>query len=66
VALVRTPQEERLGLVFTKDHVFQSPSAAAIVVLGRSANGRDEWKDNQGRTLKWLQETGRDESADGK
>jgi hypothetical protein len=29
---------------------------AAAVVLGRSANGRVEWKDAQGRTLKALQE----------
>jgi Domain of unknown function (DUF4357) len=35
--------------------VFSSPSAAATVVLGRSANGRIEWKDAQGRTLKELQ-----------
>lgn len=28
----------------TKDIVFKSPSAAAAVVLGRSANGRQEWK----------------------
>ena len=33
----------------------QSPSTAAAVVLGRSANGRIEWKDAQGRTLKELQ-----------
>jgi hypothetical protein len=30
--------------VFTRDHVFASPSAAAAVVAGRSANGRNEWK----------------------
>jgi hypothetical protein len=29
--------------VFTKDHVFASPSAAASVVAGRSANGRTSW-----------------------
>lgn len=34
------------GLVaqFTRNHVFASPSAAAAVVTGRSANGRNEWK----------------------
>ena len=31
-------------------------TTAAAVVLGRSANGRIEWKDGQGRTLKALQE----------
>jgi hypothetical protein len=40
------------GLVFTRDHLFSSPSAAAGVVLGRSANGWVEWKDSAGRTLK--------------
>lgn len=41
---------------FTQDYSFSSPSTAAAVVLGRSANGRIEWKDAQGRTLKELQE----------
>lgn len=41
---------------FTQDYVFNSPSTAAGVVLGRSANGRIEWKDAQGRTLKEIQE----------
>lgn len=36
---------------FAQDYVFSSPSTAAAVVLGRSANGRIEWKDAQGRTL---------------
>ncbi|MFM7848648.1 MAG: GIY-YIG nuclease family protein [Rubrivivax sp.] len=44
------------GYHFTQDYVFSSPSTAAAVVLGRSANGRIEWKDAQGRTLKALQE----------
>ena len=30
--------------VFTVDYAFQSPSAAAAVVLGRSANGTLEWR----------------------
>jgi len=29
---------------------------AAAVMLARSANGRVEWKDDQGRTLKEIQE----------
>ena len=41
---------------FTQDYSFSSPSTAAAVVLGRSANGRIEWKDEQGRTLKEIQE----------
>lgn len=43
------------GYRFSQDYVFTSPSTAAAVVLGRSANGRIEWKDAQGRTLKELQ-----------
>jgi Domain of unknown function (DUF4357) len=40
---------------FTQDYPFSSPSTAAAVVLGRSANGRIEWKDANGLTLKELQ-----------
>ena len=36
---------------FTQDYTFSSPSTAACVVLGRSANGRLDWKDVQGRSL---------------
>ncbi len=38
--------------VFVKDHEFDSPSAAAAVILGRSASGPEEWKDETGKTLK--------------
>lgn len=41
---------------FTQDYIFDSPSSAAGVILGRSANGRTEWKDGHGRSLKELQE----------
>ena len=40
---------------FTQDYTFSSPSTAASVVLGRSANGRAEWKDAPGFSLKALQ-----------
>ena len=43
------------GYVFTQDYVFGSPSTAAAVVQGRSANGRVDWKDSKGRTLNELQ-----------
>lgn len=43
-------------LHFSQDYVFSSPSTAAAVVLGRSANGRIEWKTGTGKTLKTLQE----------
>jgi hypothetical protein len=36
--------------VFSRDVVFTSPSAAAAVVLGRTANGRTEWKVQGQRT----------------
>jgi len=45
---------DRLRL--TQHHVFESPSTAAGVLLARSANGRIEWKDGKGRTLKEIQE----------
>ncbi|MCP9767591.1 GIY-YIG nuclease family protein [Lacihabitans sp. LS3-19] len=38
--------------VFQKDYIFNSPSAAAGVVLGRSANGLTEWRANSGLNLK--------------
>lgn len=44
---------------FAQDYAFNSPSTAAGIVLGRSANGRSEWKDANGRTLKEIQETAR-------
>lgn len=40
----------------TQDYAFNSPSTAAGVILGRSANGRTEWKDASSRTLKEIQE----------
>ena len=48
--------EEKGRYRFTQDYTFSSPSLAAQVVLGRSANGRTEWKDPTGKTLKALQE----------
>ena len=39
-------------LVFREDFLFSSPSAAAAVVMGRSANGLTEWKLSDGRILK--------------
>lgn len=44
------------GPIFKQDYEFKSPSMAAAVVLARSANGRVEWKDAKGRTLKEIQE----------
>jgi len=48
---------------FTQDYVFNSPSLAASVILGRSANGRIEWKDRSGTTLKTLQSSEADQET---
>jgi hypothetical protein len=45
-----------VALVFAQDYVFTSPSTAAGVVLGRQANGRTEWREASGRTLREIQE----------
>lgn len=42
-------------LVFAKNHEFSSPSAAAAVIHGGTANGRTAWKDASGKTLKQLE-----------
>lgn len=44
------------GFVMSQDYTFSSPSTAAAVMLGRSANGRMEWKTKSGKPLKDLQE----------
>ena len=38
-------------VVFQRDHLFLSPSMAAIAVLGRTANGWLEWKNKDGKSL---------------
>jgi len=38
-------------LIFNEDYVFNSPSTAGGVVLGRSTNGWTQWKDKNGITL---------------
>jgi len=43
------------ALVFSKNIEFSSPSAAAVVIHGGSANGLMSWKDSQGKTLKELE-----------
>lgn len=52
-------QSERIAVingefVVMEDLLFTSPSAAADIVMGRSANGLTEWKNRYGRTLKEL------------
>lgn len=43
-------------LVFTKNAEFSSPSAAAVVIHGGSANGLTAWKTEGGKSLKQLEE----------
>lgn len=43
------------ALIFTQDFRFSSPSTAAGVLVGGTANGRRAWKDEHGRSLKQLQ-----------
>jgi hypothetical protein len=45
-------------LEFQDDIEFTSPSAAAAVICGGSANGLIEWQDGNGRTLKAIDELG--------
>ena len=48
--------DEKNHYGISQNYTFTSPSLAAAVMLARSANGRIEWKDDQGRTLKQIQE----------
>ncbi len=48
-------KQEGSHLVLLQDYEFGSPSTAAGVMIGRSANGRTEWRDEKGKTLKQLQ-----------
>jgi hypothetical protein len=45
-------------MVFQKDHLFGSPSMAAIALLGRTANGWITWKSPNGKTLDELKREG--------
>lgn len=53
-------QSEKIAVInnefiVMEDLLFSSPSAAADIVMGRSANGLTEWKNKFGRSLKELQ-----------
>ncbi|MCP4114121.1 MAG: GIY-YIG nuclease family protein [Desulfobacteraceae bacterium] len=47
--------EENQELVLSSDHLFSSPSTAAAIVMGRTANGLIEWKTKDGKTLKTIE-----------
>lgn len=42
--------------VLQEKQLFSSPSYAAAFVLGMNTNGRTDWKDKDGKTLKELEE----------
>jgi hypothetical protein len=42
-------------LVFLKDHLFNSPSAAGGVIVGGSNNGRTSWRNAEGRSINDLE-----------
>lgn len=44
-------REQGDTFVFEKDHLFRSPSMAAVALLGRTANGWITWRTEDGRTL---------------
>ena len=41
-------------VVFEKDHLFRSPSMAALSLMGRTCNGWLDWKNKDGKTLDTL------------
>ncbi len=53
--LAKTLVEQDGVYVFNKDVEFSSPSAAAAVIQGGSANGLVAWKDQSGKSLKDLE-----------
>ncbi len=40
----------------TRDYIFTSPSLAATIVMGRNANGRTEWKNEEHKSIKDIEE----------
>lgn len=48
--------EEKDKLIFVEDTVFNSPSAASNMILGRNSNGFTEWINKKGQTFKEIQE----------
>ena len=43
-------------LVFLKDHLFPTPSAAGCVIIGRSNNGRTSWRNADGLSINDLEQ----------
>jgi hypothetical protein len=51
--------KEQDKMIIKKDYLFSSSSSAAMIIMGRSANGLTEWKMKSGKTLQEY-ETGKD------
>ena len=49
------PEQDGDTYVLTRDYELRSPSCASVAMEGRTSNGRVEWHDKDGRTLKELQ-----------
>lgn len=45
-------------LILQVDYLFNSPSAAAGILIGQASNGRVLWKDASGRTIAQIEEEG--------
>jgi hypothetical protein len=43
--------QENGTYLFTQDYLFASPSAAAATILARAANGWNEWKNSEGKSI---------------
>ncbi len=43
--------KERDKMILKRDYLFSSSSSAAMIIMGRSANGLTEWKMKSGKTL---------------
>ena len=43
-------------LVFLKDHLFSSPSAAGCALVGGENNGRTSWRNGQGQSISDLEQ----------
>ena len=48
--------DEQEKLIFAEDAIFNSPSAASNMVLGRNSNGFTEWVNKSGKTFKDVQD----------
>lgn len=44
-------------LIFTRNYLFNSVSAAAAVILGYSVNGRNVWKNSDGKSIKEIEKS---------